>query len=224
MIVVAGPPGSGKSSRFPLPRFGVDWFNADDRAAELNLGSFREISAAIRSQVNVEFQRWILDHIRAGQGFAIETTLRSSVTFEQSRLAHGHGFWTTMDYVAAGSVEESVRRIMERSYRGGHSASERLVAAIYEKSMQNLLTALDFGASGIEVVRIYDNSEVRGHVREVLSFRRGRPRSVSLQIPAWLEGLFKNTKFEIAILREDVKVRLRKNERSPDDSNPENLS
>jgi hypothetical protein len=56
-IVVAGPPGSGKSSRFPLSRFGVDWFNADDRAAELNLGSFHKIPAEIRSRVNIEFQQ-----------------------------------------------------------------------------------------------------------------------------------------------------------------------
>ena len=216
MIVVAGPPGSGKSSRFPLSRFGVDWFNADDRAAELNLGSFHKIPAEIRSRVNVEFQQWILNHITTRDGFAIETTLRSPITFEQARLAHGHGFWTTMDYVSVGSVEESVRRIAERSYRGGHSASEKLVADIYEKSTKNLLTALDFGESGIEVVRIYDNSELRGQVRQLLSFRRGRALSMSSEIPAWLEGLFNNTKFEIATLRENLKDRPRKHDRSPE--------
>ncbi len=135
MIVIAGPPGSGKSSRFPLSAFGVEWFNADNRAAELNFGSFRKISGEI-------------------------------ITFEQSRLAHEHGFWTSMDYVAAGSAEESIRRIIERSYRGGHSASERLVRGIYEKSIANLFTALDFAESGIELVRVYDNSEVGGHVRQ----------------------------------------------------------
>ena len=40
MIVVAGPPGSGKSSIFPLSQFGTKYFNADDRAAELNGGSY----------------------------------------------------------------------------------------------------------------------------------------------------------------------------------------
>ncbi|HEU0142389.1 MAG TPA: hypothetical protein VFQ79_21890 [Bryobacteraceae bacterium] len=40
MIVVAGPPGSGKSSIFPVSSFGISCFNADDRAAELNHGSY----------------------------------------------------------------------------------------------------------------------------------------------------------------------------------------
>jgi predicted ABC-type ATPase len=106
-----------------------------------------------------------------------------------------------MDYVSAGSVEESIRRIIERSYRGGHSASERLVREIYEKSTKNLFAALDFDESAIEVVRVYDNSEIGAELREVLTLRRGQPRSIAHKIPAWLESLFKGTKFEIAGLR-----------------------
>ena len=201
MIVVAGPPGSGKSSRFPASGFGVDWFNADDRAAELNCGSFRKISNEIRAQVNLEFHQWILDHITSNKSLALETTLRSPITFDQARLAHDHGFWTSMHFLLAGSAEESIRRITERSYRGGHSASERLVRDIYDKSTKNLFTALDFGASALEVVRVYDNSAVGAEPRQVLSFRRGRPLSVADEIPAWLESLFKGTRFEIADLR-----------------------
>jgi predicted ABC-type ATPase len=211
MTVVAGPPGSGKSSRFPLSSFHIDWFNADDRAAELNLGSFHKIPAEIRAKVNLEFQQWILNHIRDGQSFAIETTLRSPITFEHARLAREHGFWTALEYVMSGSVEECVRRITERSYRGGHSASERLVKEIYEKSTKNLLTALDFAESGIEVVRIYDNSEVGGNVKQVLAFRRGRPRTIAAEVPAYLELLFRGTKFEIPEVREAITAKPRKN-------------
>jgi predicted ABC-type ATPase len=118
-----------------------------------------------------------------------------------------------MEYVMAGSVGESVRRIKERSYRGGHSASERLVAEIYKRSTKNLLTALDFQESGIEVVRIYDNSEVGGNAKQVLSFRRGRPLWIEPEMPPSIEALFKETTFEIATLREALTPKPRKNDR-----------
>jgi hypothetical protein len=38
MIVVAGPPGSGKTRYFPVTAFGIDSFNIDDRCAQI-LGS-----------------------------------------------------------------------------------------------------------------------------------------------------------------------------------------
>ena len=49
MIVVAGPPGSGKSSVFPVAETGVAYFNIDDRSAALNDGSYQNISPEIRS-------------------------------------------------------------------------------------------------------------------------------------------------------------------------------
>jgi hypothetical protein len=65
------------------------------------------------------------------------------------------------------------------------------VKEIYEKSTKNLLTALDFAESGIEIVRIYDNSEVGGDVKQVLTFRRGRPHSIVPLLPAYLDSLFR---------------------------------
>ena len=47
MVEVAGPPGSGKSSLYPLSSFGIAHFNADDRAAELNGGSYSGISSEL---------------------------------------------------------------------------------------------------------------------------------------------------------------------------------
>jgi predicted ABC-type ATPase len=210
MVVVAGPPGSGKTTRFPVAEFNVASFNADSRAAQLNDGSFRGISKEIRSQVNIEFQKWILDHISAGKSFALETTLRSQVTFEQAQLAREHGFWTSIYYVTPGSVEECIKRIKARAYRGGHSASESVVHDIYEKSMHNLVTALDFGESGINRVEIYDNSADLADekdLRWIMSMRQGRVTSLVGDVPGWLDQLLKGTKFEIAAVREFLQLR-----------------
>lgn len=208
MVIVAGPPGSGKTTRFPIAEFGVDSFNADNRAAELNAGSFHGISKGIRSQVNLEFQKWILDHISARKSFALETTLRSEVTFEQAQLAREHGFRTFLYFVTPGNVEECVRRIKARAYRGGHSASETLVRDIYEKSTRNLLTALDFQGGGLDQVDIYDNSAniaVQKNMRRILSLRQGRATYLAEDVPIWLVDLLRGTEFNIDSVRDSLR-------------------
>jgi predicted ABC-type ATPase len=124
MIVVAGPPGGGKSTAFPVAAFGVAFFNADDRAAGLNRGSYAGISGSIRQQVNREYERFVIDRILHRQSFAIETTLRSHVTFEQARLAKAAGFAIEMRYLALASFVLHLERVKARSDAGGHSASE----------------------------------------------------------------------------------------------------
>ena len=109
MFIVAGPPGGGKSSFFALAGFADRVFNADDRAAELNGGSHENIPTSVRAVVNREFEEFVHASIRAGTSFALETTLRSTVTFEQARLAKENGFRVSMFYVALDTVERTLR-------------------------------------------------------------------------------------------------------------------
>jgi predicted ABC-type ATPase len=210
MIVIGGPPGAGKTSRCPASAFGVDSFNADSRATELNGGNSRGISKEIRAQVNVEFQKWIIDHISTGRSFAFETTLRSAITFEQAKLARSHGFRTRLYYITAGTVEESIRRIKERAWSGGHSAPESLLRDIYQKSTQNLIRALNFRKSAIQTVRIYDNSarfapdKLLVHIPEIMTVRQGQIRNLTDPVPAWLKNSLKGTQYDLSRARDEI--------------------
>ena len=90
---------------------------------------------------------------------------------------------------------------MYRSYRGGHSASEKLVADIYRRSTSNLLFALDFENSKFETVRIYDNSSSDLPVRELMNVHHGRVLRLSTDIPDWLNELVRGTEFDIERVR-----------------------
>jgi len=85
MLVIAGPPGSGKSSVFPLTAFGQDAFNIDDRCAQI-VGSYRAIPRAVRNAVARECERFVRQHIVEGTTFAVETTLRTRARcFKQAK-------------------------------------------------------------------------------------------------------------------------------------------
>src|SRR5436190_6691569 len=102
MLVVAGPPGSGKTRYFPVTAFGIDSFNIDDRCAQI-LGSYRAIPRDVRRAVARECEQFVVDHIERGQSFAVETTLRTTAAIHQAELAGGRGFATEMRFVATDS-------------------------------------------------------------------------------------------------------------------------
>ena len=65
MVVVAGPPGSGKSLFFPVRLLADASFNVDDRAAELNAGSYRKVPRSLRSQAQHECEAFVGQQIES---------------------------------------------------------------------------------------------------------------------------------------------------------------
>ncbi len=181
MIVVAGPPGSGKTRYFPVSAFGVDAFNIDDRCAQI-LGSYRAIPRDVRRAVANECERFVLEHIERGRSFAVETTLRTTVAIEQAERALRSGFSTEMRFVATDSIEENIARVLQRAQAGGHGASEREIRAIHRASVANLRAAV----RAFERVRVYDSTTRWAPPRLVAVARGGRlePRGAR---PVWLE-------------------------------------
>ncbi len=181
MIVVAGPPGSGKTSSFPVTAFGVDAFNIDDRCAQI-LGSYRAIPRQVRRAVAKECERFVQRHIETNRSFAVETTLRTRVSIEQAQLARIRGFATEMIFVATDSIDENIARIVQRAQGGGHGASEREVHAIHAASLANLSAAIE----GFERVDVYDSTAPWSAPRLVATSLDGQIERHVVS-PGWLE-------------------------------------
>ena len=202
MIVVAGPPGGGKSTHLSVKTWGVDWFNSDDRAAQLNAGSYQNIPAQIRNASGQQLQQFIDSHIASRRSFVFENALRTDTCFQQIRRAKEMGFRVFMDYLAAGPVEEHIRRVMNRATLGGHSASVRKLREIYRLSMKHLLVAFEENRrQSIDRLQVFDNSKNVGVPRLVLKLFSGVPRKMTSEIPTWLETALEGSSFDIPNLR-----------------------
>src|ERR1700691_4447381 len=193
MIVVAGPPGSGKSVAFPVDSFGVDSFNADDRSAQLNNGSYQGIPLGIRAIVNKEFEAFVEDHIRNHKSFAIETTLRSDITFRQADQARAEGFEIQMRYIALNGFAQNLKRVIARALAGGHSAPADQLQKIHEASVRNLPKAI----REMDRIQVYDNSAPDRRPKRVLSAQSGKVTYLHPSPPEWLEAVLAGSEFQI---------------------------
>ena len=138
----------------PVSGLGVEFFNADDHAAQLNHGSYRGIPQSIRVRVNRLFESFVNDCIMRRASFALETTLRSSITFEQAATARREGFFIEMHYLALNNFAQHAERIKIRADKGGHSAPESVLRGIYDSSLRNLARAI----REMDAIAVYDNS------------------------------------------------------------------
>jgi predicted ABC-type ATPase len=182
MFIVAGPSGGGKSTAFPVSGFGVDFFNADDRAAALNDGSYLNIPRNVRSHVNTLFESFVLDHISRRSSCAFETTLRSGITFDQTARAREAGFVIEMRYVALRDFSMHVERVKMRADAGGHSAPESVLRTIYTASIRNLARAI----REMDFVHVYDNSTWGLTPSVLLQAESGEVVYLAEDIPDWL--------------------------------------
>ena len=202
MYVVAGPSGSGKTSAFPGSQFGCDFFNADDYAAHLNSGSYVGIPKSIRAIVGPIYEKFIQDHIAAGRDFATETTLRSTIVFDQMKQARAVGFKVEFVYVCVESLSKAIDRVANRADLGGHSGSEDTVCDIRSKSLGNLPRVLDELGKTVDLLDLYDNSAHKTTPKLVASFLDREITFLETELPAWMDEALGQTPYSIVKLRE----------------------
>jgi predicted ABC-type ATPase len=144
--------------------------------------------------VNGEFEEFVREHIDHRESFAIETTLRSDVTFDQVSLARECGFECIMRYVALSEFEMNAARVAARGQLGGHSAPVEQLFRIYEASLANLPRAL----REMDEVRVYDNSSPGAEPAELMVCIEQSIVRRSPDIPGWLVDALSGTEFALA--------------------------
>jgi predicted ABC-type ATPase len=182
LIVVAGPPGGGKSTALGVPYFlnlGIPYFNIDERCRQLH-GSARKIPPNIRQQANNDLRTFCEEHILGGQSFAFETTLRADFAIRTALDARTAGFETEMHYVAA-PVETHIERVTARAVAGGHAASEPRLREMYASSMSNLPKAMDAFSHSF----LYDGSGQEMVLQ--LEIQRGQIVLAETPLASWIE-------------------------------------
>jgi len=180
MLIVAGPPGSGKSVGFPVRAYGIDAFSIDDRCAELQGGSYQGITPATRSVAVAECRLWIDRHLQGRQSFAVETTLRTPAAIEQAQRALVLGFVTRMVFVATDDPEVNVRRVVARARMGGHAAPAAEVRETWAISVRNLALAVPHF---LELLLV--DATVDGPPQRIAEIVAGTVRWRAAQLPAW---------------------------------------
>jgi predicted ABC-type ATPase len=200
MDIVAGPPGSGKSTFFPVAERGVAAFNVDERRRELNQGDAHTIPAEVKRRAIADYEAFIEGHIQAGESFAFEATLAKEVTFEQAERARKHGFRVQLTYVAA-DADVCVERVANRFDLGGHGAPPAQLRQVHARSMGNLSRSIRSFAT----VLVYDNS-VRAELKEtlfqaaprlVLEAHQGKVVYLAEVPPSWLREALATTEYAI---------------------------
>jgi predicted ABC-type ATPase len=194
MIVVAGPIASGKTGAFRrlADELDAESFNVDDRCAELNDGSYRQLPPEVVKQATRECEEFIHEHIADGVSFIVETTLRTPIAIEQAGLAREAGLETWMTYVATENPEINVKRAAARREAGGRDMTDETVRDNYEQSLANLPRAM----RELETVEVYDNSAHLAGATLQLRTEHGRIAEVADDLRDWVVDACRGTEFE----------------------------
>lgn len=169
LMVVAGPNGSGKST---LTSYGVAGnrpvLDPDVVAARLSPGDIRA-GAVQGAKETIRQQEELLER---RESFAIETTLSGNRTLKLMDEAKARGYEVELHYVRLGTPQGSIDRVAERVARGGHDVPQEDILRRYERSLENLPSAIEKA----DKTTLYDNSgrrtEIVGHLdKEAFRFR-----------------------------------------------------
>jgi len=157
LTIIAGANGCGKSTLtgrssfiYKTPLLDPD---AVSKALQPTIPGASAVAAA--RQVLISAGK----HIERGESFAVETTLAGKHYLQMMVDARIRGFEVVLVYIGTENVEINLARIRNRVLAGGHDVPENDVRRRYQRSFENLPTAMERADHTI----LFDNSTEVGY-------------------------------------------------------------
>jgi predicted ABC-type ATPase len=134
LLIVAGHNGSGKTTfaREYLQGFEMPFLNADDIAGEISSDL-----DSVKLKAGKIFFNNMNEQIKAGNSFALESTLSGRYLFKVISKLKGRNYFVKIVYVFIDSPEMASERIKIRVEAGGHNVPEDDVKRRYYRSRIN---------------------------------------------------------------------------------------
>ncbi|MFM8379378.1 MAG: zeta toxin family protein [Planctomycetia bacterium] len=164
MVALAGSNGAGKSTFFRahLADAGLRFINADDLAAELDLGAYEAAALAAELRAGLIKQR---------ESFIFETVLSDPVGEKVAELeeASRQGIHVVLIFIRIDSPATSRQRVAMRVLQGGHDVPDEKLEARFTRTLANL----DRAIASLPVVVVFDNTDLKCPFRLEAVYRRG---------------------------------------------------
>jgi predicted ABC-type ATPase len=179
--VFAGPNGAGKSTLVARFRVAdrIPVVNPDTIALRLEPSHKGESRIMLRAgRMATSERRTLLANRRS---FGIETTLTGHSELRIMADARAAGYKITLVFVGLDDALTSLARVRERVARGGHDVPIPIILRRYDKSHENLPTAIGLA----DRCFVVDNMKDRH--RLLVTIEDGRIRHTSRNLPKWLK-------------------------------------
>jgi len=180
VVALAGPNGAGKSSFYTtyLKQSTLPFINPDQLALQTGVDAYKAAELA-------DDLRRVL--VESGESFIFETVFSDPVGAKIQFLkeAEAKGYRVLLAFIGIDGPETSNERVAMRVSKGGHSVPADKIAERYARTMKNLQRAL----TGLNNIRVYDNSDLDRPYRLVVSKDGGGRVVVYPPTPTWLKSL-----------------------------------
>lgn len=152
----------------------------DASRIEKSLLVFKDTPHSYESSILSDFIRHRLLETKAT--FFFETVFSHSSKLDFMQYANTQGYRCYLYFSAVSSVELCVSRIKQRTQQGGHDVPDEKVRKRYQRSLENLLPALQLAYRAY----LFDNSDKMNLVAEMKPSKR--LELITKQTPLWLKA------------------------------------